>query len=77
MTAPTQKPDRISKHRSIPFPLVLAVCALLVFAVFAYVLVRLVPAPHSRSDYLVAGTLATLAAMITVFAGLVLSRRKR
>jgi hypothetical protein len=37
---------------------------------------RLLPSPHATSDYLVVGTLATLAALITVFAGLVLSRRR-
>ncbi|HTT66127.1 MAG TPA: hypothetical protein VMG35_29960 [Bryobacteraceae bacterium] len=83
MTAPTPKPDGSKPGESapahrfrIPRPAVLAVSACIAFAVFALALIRVLPAPHSRADYLIVGTLATLAALITVFAGLVLGRRK-
>ena len=45
--------------------------------VFAVALIRVLPSPHSKYDYLIVGTLATLAALITIFAGLVMSRRKK
>jgi hypothetical protein len=34
------------------------------------------PVPHTKADYLIVGTLATLAALITIFAGLVMGRHK-
>ena len=78
MTAPTPKPDESPQRRlRIPRPAALGASAFLSFVVFALALVRVLPAPHSKSDYLIVGTLATLAALITVFAGLVLGRRKR
>jgi hypothetical protein len=78
MTAPTPKPDETAPRRvRIPRSLALGVSACLIFIVFAVALTRLLPSPHASSDYLVVGTLATLAALITVFAGLVLSRRRR
>jgi len=55
----------------------LAISACAVFVVFAIVLLHLLPAPHSHSDYMIVGTLATLAALITIFAGMVLGRMKR
>jgi hypothetical protein len=78
MTAPTPKPEeRSPRGPRLPRPVALGGAACLVFAAFAVALMRLMPAPHASPDYLVVGTLATLAALITVFAGLVLSRRKR
>lgn len=75
MTAPTPKPDpRRGFH--LPRPVALGASACLAFAVFAVALARVLPSPHSRADYLIIGTLSTLAALITIFAGLVLSRRK-
>ena len=61
----------------IPPPVALTLSACLAFAVFAVALIRVLPSPHSKADYLIVGTLATLAALITLFAGLVLGRRKR
>jgi len=78
MTAPTPKPEENPRRGPrLPRPLALGAAACLVFAAFTVALMRLMPAPHASTDYLVVGTLSTLAALITVFAGLVLSRRKR
>jgi hypothetical protein len=79
MTAPTPKPDdgRPPRRVRIPRPAALAGSALMAFAIFAIALMRVLPEPHTKADYLIIGTLATLAALITVFAGLVLGRRKR
>ncbi|HVN04853.1 MAG TPA: hypothetical protein VMT86_10570 [Bryobacteraceae bacterium] len=79
MTALTPKPDEPARARGfrVPQPLVLALSACLAFAVFAIALVHVLPSPHSRADYLIVGTLATLAALITIFAGLVLGHRKK
>ncbi len=79
MTAPTPKPEGKPPSRGFRIPRLaaLAASACLVFVVFAVALIRVLPAPHGRSDYLIVGTLATLAALITIFAGLVLGRQKR
>jgi hypothetical protein len=89
MTAPTPKPeaskpgeskpeDKAAPQRSSnPRLAALWVSACLVFATFAVALTRLLPAPHVKSDYLVIGSLATLAALITIFAGMVLGRWRR
>jgi len=78
MTAPTPKPDeQTSGGRRIPRPVALAVSAAIAFLIFAVALMRVLPKPHTRADYLIVGTLATLAALITIFAGLVMGRRKR
>ncbi|MGA2741153.1 MAG: hypothetical protein ABSG65_27405 [Bryobacteraceae bacterium] len=82
MTAPTPKPDDPAKTPSsrrfrIPRGVALTGSATLAFAVFAVALIRVLPSPHSKADYLIVGTLATLAALITIFAGLVMGRRKR
>jgi hypothetical protein len=76
MTAPTPKPDAPRRVR-IPRSAALAASACLAFAVFAVALFRVLPSPHSKVGYLIVGTLSTLAGLITVFAGLVLGRRKR
>ncbi len=76
MTAPTPKPDQ-PKTGGKSRPAVLLASACLVFAIFALALIRVLPAPHGRADYLIVGTLATLAALITIFAGLVLGNRRR
>jgi len=60
----------------IPRPAALAISASIAFAVFAVALIRVLPPPHTKADYLIVGTLATLAALITIFAGLVMGRRK-
>ena len=56
---------------------------LLVFVVLALWLLRLMPLPHGRLQYMIAGTAATAAALGTVFvlvairrAGLVAKRRE-
>ena len=79
MTAPTPKPDETTPARRahVRRPAALIVSACLAFAVFALSLNRVLPKPHTHADYLIIGTLATLAALITLFAGLVLGRRKR
>ena len=84
MTGPTPKPDEptpeanAAPHRfGIPRPVALIASASLAFVIFALALIRVLPSPHSRADYLIVGTLATLAALITIFAGLVMGRRKR
>ena len=79
MTAPTPKPDEQPPARRlrIPRPAALAASACLAFTIFAVALIRVLPAPHGSADYLIVGTLSTLAALITIFAGLVLGRRKR
>ena len=79
MTVPTPKPDEKAAPRRfrIPRSAALGVSACLVFTIFAVALVRVLPSPHTRNDELIVGTLATLAALITIFAGLVLGRRKR
>ncbi|HXM42567.1 MAG TPA: hypothetical protein VN924_15040 [Bryobacteraceae bacterium] len=82
MTAPTPKPDEPgkkppSRRFHIPSGAALTLSAGLAFAIFAVALIRVLPSPHSKADYLIVGTLATLAALITIFAGLVMGRRKR
>jgi len=82
MTAPTQKPDAPAakspaRRVRVPRSAALAASASLAFAVFAVALIRVLPSPHTKADYLIVGTLATLAALITIFAGLVMGRRKR
>jgi len=79
MTAPTPKPDEQPPARRlrIPRPAALPASACLAFTIFAVALIRVLPTPHGRADYLIVGTLSTLAALITIFAGLVLGRRKR
>jgi lipopolysaccharide export LptBFGC system permease protein LptF len=84
MTAPTPKPDAPKPEENapprrfrLPRSAALAASACLAFAVFAVALIRVLPSPHSKADYLIVGTLATLAALITLFAGLVMGRRKR
>jgi hypothetical protein len=83
MTAPTPKPDGPDEQKApprrfrIPRSATLAVAACLAFAIFAVALIRVLPSPHTHADYLIVGTLATLAALITIFAGLVMGRRKR
>jgi hypothetical protein len=81
MTAPTPKPDahddKAAPYRfRIPRTAALIASASLAFAVFAVALIRVLPSPHSKADYLIVGTLATLAGLITIFAGLVLGRSK-
>jgi hypothetical protein len=78
MTAPTPKPDEKSPPRRFRLPrsAALAASACLAFAIFAVALIRVLPVPHTKADYLIVGTLATLAALITIFAGLVMGRHK-
>ncbi|MGC9946578.1 MAG: hypothetical protein ABSF64_09450 [Bryobacteraceae bacterium] len=82
MTAPTPKPDEPAEKAAprrfrIPRPVALAISACIAFTVFAVALIRVLPAPHGKADYLIVGTLATLAALIAIFAGLVMGRRGR
>ena len=79
MTAPTQKPEDKPARGGfrIPRSLALGVSACITFAVVGVALNQALPKPHTRGDYLIIGTLATLAALITIFAGLVLGSGKR
>jgi len=79
MTAPTPKPDEKPPVQGFRIPrwAALAVSACMAFAVFAVALISVLPAPHGKADYLIVGTLATLAGLITIFAGLVMSRMKK
>jgi len=81
MTAPTPKPDEPAPaaptRPRLSRPVALALSACVAFTVFAVALIRVLPKPHARADYLIVGTLASLAALITIFAGLVIGRRKR
>ncbi len=72
MTAPTQKPDGGGALRVVS----LAASACIAFGVVAVALLHMLPAPHSRADYMIAGTLGTLAALAVVFAGLALGSRR-
>ncbi len=77
MTAPTPKPDESAPRRfRIPRPAALFAAASVAFLVFAVALIRVLPSPHTRADYMIVGTLATLAGLITIFAGLVMGRRR-
>jgi hypothetical protein len=50
--------------------------ALLEFAAVAAVLLALAPRPRANVDYLVIGTLATFASLATVFALVMLTKKK-
>lgn len=79
MTGLTPKPDggEPSRRFRLPRAVALGGSASLAFAIFAIALMRVVPEPHTKADYLIIGSLSTLAALITLFAGLVLGRRKK
>lgn len=47
-----------------------------IFGVVAAVILRFMPEPIEDSDYLVAGSVATLAALLVLFLGLVSTRMK-
>jgi CDP-diglyceride synthetase len=51
--------------------IVVALGALLVFAAVAAVIVRFMPQPVEDSDFLIAGSVATLVALLVLFLGLV------
>ncbi len=51
--------------------LTLAGGALVVFAVVAAIMIKLMPSPLKDSDYLVVGSVSTLMALLTVFLGLI------
>jgi hypothetical protein len=83
MTEPTPKPEEPKPEENaaprrfrIPRWAALAGSAGMAFAVFAVALNRVLPLPHTKADYLIVGTLATLAALIAIFAGLVMGRRR-
>jgi hypothetical protein len=50
--------------------------AVVIFGVVATVILRFMPEPIEDSDYLVAGSVATLAALLVLFLGLVSTRMK-
>jgi len=76
MTVPTQKPDGGPVRSRLPRLAALAVSACVAFGVVTLALFQVLPAPHSRADYMIIGTVGTLAALITIFAGLVLGSRR-
>ena len=51
--------------------LVLAVAILLLFLAVVAIGLRLLPAPHSESDYLVVGSVATFVALAALFLALI------
>jgi len=51
--------------------ILIAVGALLVFGAVAAIILRFMPKPIEDSDYLVAGSVATLVAILVLFLGLV------
>ena len=71
------KPDDVPERRQ-PLSRVawLAASGCVIFAVVSVGLVRLLPLPHNRAGYLMIGTLASLAAIITMFVGLLLTRSR-
>lgn len=56
--------------------LLAALGAVAAFAAVAAILLYLVPGPVEDSDYLVTGSIATLAALLALFLGLALGRGK-
>ncbi len=54
-----------------------AILPALLFAVMAILLVRVLPAPHSRLQYLIAGTLATTGAILAIFLRLIVHSNRR
>jgi len=57
-----------------PRTLVLVLGVVLVFAVVAAILVRLMPGPLKDTDYLVAGSVATGISLLVLFLGLIGAR---
>lgn len=55
---------------------IIVLAAMLIFGVVATVILRFMPEPVEDSDYLVAGSVATLAALLVLFLGLVSTRMK-
>ena len=53
-----------------PRTLILALGVLCVFVVVAAILLRLMPGPLKDTDYLVAGSVATVVALLVLFLGL-------
>lgn len=56
--------------------LLLAAAVVLVFGVTAAIGLQLVPGPHSETDYLVIGSVATLFSLCVVFLMLLLTSKK-
>jgi ABC-type Fe3+-siderophore transport system permease subunit len=56
--------------------ILLALSAIVVFAIAAFLMIRLMPQPLKDSDYLVAGSVATLVAMLVLFLALVSTSMK-
>ena len=55
--------------------LALVLGVVMVFAAVAAILLKLMPGPLKDSDYLVAGSVATLVALLALFLGLVTTSR--
>lgn len=62
-------------RRAVPF--LIASGAIAVFAGVVLALLDVLPAPHSRTDYLVIGSIATLAALGVLFSAWVARRAGR
>ena len=56
--------------------LALAVGAVLVFVIVAFLMVQLMPQPLDNMSYLVIGSVATLVSMLALFVTLILTRMK-
>jgi hypothetical protein len=55
----------------------LGVASLIVFAAVAGIMLKFMPVPLRDSDYLLAGTVATLAAMLALFVLLIATSRNK
>jgi hypothetical protein len=56
--------------------LILVTAVVLVFGVTVAIALQVVPGPHSETDYLVIGSVATLLSLVVVFVVLMLTSQK-
>lgn len=56
--------------------LILVAAIVVVFGVTVAIALRVVPGPHSETDYLVIGSVATLLSLVVVFVVLILTSTK-
>jgi hypothetical protein len=60
-----------------PRPLILGLAGVCVFAVIAAAMISVMPEPLKASDYLVAGSVATLVSLLVCFLVVIASSRSR
>lgn len=56
---------------------ILALAGVCVFTIVAFVMLNVMPGPLKESDYMVAGSVATLVALLVVFAVIISTTRNR